>query len=361
MSGPRRLRRPAGVALAIALVAGGLLVAYPQKSPQTAPPARLGLTTAWPHAARADIPGNLSDGPVYHPLLFLDAQVSVGTAPSPDGTSSRLVLRAADGSVRELRRRPLDSLPEFGTLAVAGTDLVWTESANGEATEVWTATTTGDRVRRLTQDTGNPVFAGSQWDVVLADGRAWWVATARDPKVTEIRSVALTGGAVTVRKEPGTWSLTAWPWLTDGGGDATGTSVLRSLTENKEQRVASTGTELTTCGPVWCRVLVLTADGLARIDAMHPDGSARRRIAGGEAGAAITDVAVLDRFEILSEARPDSDLTGTEGLLIYDLSDGRTIDVSEAVRGAFARGGVLWWSTGDQDSLLWHTVDLRTV
>ncbi|BCJ48995.1 hypothetical protein Asp14428_04700 [Actinoplanes sp. NBRC 14428] len=320
----------------------------------------MSLATAWPDAQRADLPGNVPDGPIYHPELFLDARTSVGTAPSPDGAAVRLVLRAADGSLRELRRRPIASRPEFGTLAVAGTDLVWSESADGTRTELWAATTAGADVRRLTRDTGNPVFAGSQWDVVLADGRAWWAAASGDEE-TEIRSVALAGGAVTVRRVPGTWALTAWPWLTDGAGDRTGTTTLRELTGNREQRVATTGTELTTCGPVWCRVMVLTGDGLARIDAMHPDGTARRRIAGGSAGAAITDVAILDRFEILSEAGPDSDLTGTEALLVHDLRDGRTVDVTAATDGAFARNGVLWWATGDQDSLVWHTLDLRTV
>ena len=68
--------------------------------------------------------------------------------------------------------------------------------------------------------------------------------------------------------------------------------------------VDTTGAELTTCGPVWCRVLVMNGDGLARIDVMRPDGSARQRIAGRRPRAALPDVAVLDRFEILSETRP---------------------------------------------------------
>ncbi|MEV6600763.1 hypothetical protein AB0M36_28530 [Actinoplanes sp. NPDC051346] len=361
MSDGRRLRVPVGVALAVSLGAAGLLLAYPQERDKPTAASRTNLATAWPGAGRAEIPGNLSDGPIFHPQLFLDARTSIGTAPSPDGTALRLVLRAADGSVRELRRRPLTSHPEFGTMAVSGADLVWTESAGGGPTELWTATASGAGVRRLTRDTGNAVFFGSQWDVVIADGRAWWATATDDPDVTEIRSVPLTAGPVTVRREPGTWALTAWPWLTDGGGDQTGTTRLRTLTGTEERRVASTGTELATCGPTWCRVLVLTPSGLDRIDAMHPDGSERRRIADGTAGAAITDVAILDRFEILSEADANSALTGTEGLLVHDLRYGRTVEVSAAVDGVSARNGVLWWSTGDQDSLVWHTLDLRTV
>jgi hypothetical protein len=353
---------PTLAALTVALVAGGALLAYGPDEPAPAPTARAPLAEAWPRAQRADLRGNLPDGPIFHPGIFLDARTSVGTAPSPDGSAERLVLRAPDDSIRELRRRPLATDPEFAAFAVSGDDLVWTETAKGVRTQIWTAKATGGPARKLTADTGNAVFFGSQWDLVVAEGRVHWAAAAPAGKqVTEIRSVALTGGAVAIREEPGEWALTAWPWLTDGGGDQAGTTRLRNLATNRDTPVESSGTELVTCAAAWCRVLVMNGDGLARIDLMHPDGSARRRVAGSAAGAAVTDVAVLDRFEILSETGPDSDLTGTAGLLVHDLSTGRTIDLAPAVDGAFSRGGVLWWATGDQDSLVWHTVDLRTV
>jgi hypothetical protein len=105
----------------------------------------------------------------------------------------------------------------------------------------------------------------------------------------------------------------------------------------------------------------MTTDALARIDLMRPDGSARRRIAGGQAQAAVNDVAVLDRFEVLAEPGPDADVTGTAALLVYDVATGRTVEVAPAVDGAFTSGGMLWWSTGDVDTIRWHTLDLRTV
>jgi hypothetical protein len=353
---------PTLAALTVALVAGGALLAYDPEEPKPAGSARVALAAAWPGAQRAELRGNLPDGPIYHPGIFLDARTSVGTAPSPDGSAERLVVRAADDTIRELRRRPLSANPEFGAFALGGDDLVWTESAQGVPTQIWTAKISGGPARRLTTDTGNAVFFGSQWDLVIADGRVHWAAAAPEgAKVTEIRSIALTGGKVTVREEPGVWALTAWPWLTDGGGDQAGTTRLRNLATNRETPVETSGAELVTCAAVWCRVLVMNGDGLARIDLMHPDGSARRRVAGSAAGAAITDVAVLDRFEILSETGPDSDLTGTAGLLVYDIRADRTVDITAAADGAFSRGGVLWWATGDQDSLVWHTLDLRTV
>jgi hypothetical protein len=348
------------IALVVALGAGtALLLAGPDRDPAPTS-ARATLATAWPRAQRADFPANLPDGPIFQPGLFLDARTAIGTAPSPDGRSLRLMLRGAEGEVREMRRRPLSQNPSFDHFAMAGDEVAWTESADGRPVEIWTADPRTRDARKLTADTGDAVFYGSQYDLVIADGRVHWVAGA-GAEATEFRSVPLAGGEVRVRTEPGVWSLTTWPWVTSGAADPTGTTVLRDPTANQERRVPVSGAELASCTPAWCRVMVMAADGLARIDVMRPDGRDRRRIAGAGAGAAVGDVAILDRFEVLSEARPDSDLTGAEGLLIHDIATGRTVDLSGSVSGAFSRGGVVWWSTGDQDSLVWHTVDLRTV
>lgn len=360
---PRGRRRLGILGLAVALAAGGsLLLLTGPRHGTPAPPARLPASAAWPKAQRTDIPGNLPDGPVFTPELFLDARTAVGTAPSPDARSMRLLIRGADGTLRELRRLPLDRNPQFDNVTATGDEVVWTESTDRGRLQVWAAGLRGGPPpRRLTADTGNAVFFGSQYDLTVAGGRVYWAAAPDGAKSTEIRSVPLTGGAVQVRDEPGMWALSAWPWLTNGAGAQTGTTKLHNMATNRDVEINSTGVELTTCSPVWCRVMVMNGDGLARIDVMHPDGSARSRIAGGAARSAIQDVAVLDRFEILSEAGPDADLTGMEGLLVYDIRTRRTVDISPAVSGAFSRGGVLWWSTGDQDSTVWHTLDLRTV
>jgi hypothetical protein len=154
--------------------------------------------------------------------------------------------------------------------------------------------------------------------------------------------------------EHGEWSQTAWPWLTDEIGRLLDTSTGRLV------EVAIAGRETATCAPAWCRVMVLGQTGLDRIDLMHPDGSARRRIAGGGAQAAVTDPVVLDRFVALAEPGPYADLTGTAPLLVYDAATGRTVDVAPAAHGPATRNGVLWWSTGDETTI-WHTLDLRTV
>jgi hypothetical protein len=362
-SRPRVLRRPRSlsmVALVVAVVAGAALLAHAPHRTTPAPAGRLAAAVAWPHAQRADIPAHLSDGPIFTPLDFIDAHTALGTAPTPNGTGLRLLIRQADGSVRLLRSRTLRGNPDFGNATLSGTTLAWTESVASRPLEIWTADLREGAASRVTTDTGDAVFYGSQYDLVIADGQVYWTARTDHGTDTQIRSVAVTGGAVHIRTERGAWGLTAWPWIVEGGPENMGSTRLRQLIHHDEVEVPLIGGGLT-CTPVWCRVMVQSSTGLAHIDLMHPDGSGRRRVAGSGAVGAITDVALLNRFEILSEAQPDSDLTGTERILVYDLRTSQTVDLGAGISGIFARGPVLWWPTGDQETMQWHTVDLRTV
>ncbi|WP_231956831.1 MULTISPECIES: hypothetical protein [unclassified Actinoplanes] len=273
----------------------------------------------------------------------------------------RLLLRST-GGLRELRRQPADAAPQFDNFAVAGDDVVWTESTDAGSTEIWSVNTRDGRpAHRLTADTGDTVFYGTQNDLVIAGGRVYWAAALKQGQDTEIRSVALTGGAVTARRESGTWALTTWPWLTDSTGGPSRMLRMRNFNTGRDVQVATSAEDAAECSPVWCRVMISGSEGLVRIDLMHPDGSARRRIAGADASAAVTDVAILDRFEILSQTIPGSDVTGVAALRVYDISTGTTVDISPAVSAAFTRAGVLWWSTGSTDTVMWHILDLRTV
>lgn len=351
-----RLLPAASLMVALA-AAGGLLVAGPAEIAGPEPAAtRVSAATAWPSAKRADYDPVMPDGPLFTPLLFLDPATAVGTAPTPDAETVRLLVRDANGGQRLLRRLPLAGNPQFEVVTATAEHLVWTESNEAQPrVRIWIADRSGGPARLLTADTGHAIFYGTSHDLVVADGRVHWAAAPGGDKTTEIRSVPLTGGRVQVRVEPGKWAMSAWPWLVDENEGR-----LRNLATGRDTTVTTSGPETVTCGPAWCRVLVITTDTLARIDLMRPDGSARRRIAGGDVQAAVADVAVLDRFEILAEPGPDADVTGTAALVVYDVASGRTVEVAPAVDGAFTHGGMLWWSTGDDETITWHTLDLRT-
>ncbi|MEV4349397.1 hypothetical protein AB0J83_33480 [Actinoplanes sp. NPDC049596] len=345
----------------IALVAGAfLLVGTPGPSTPTPPPARTGAAAAWPNAARADMDAGLPDGPLFNPSMFLDATTAVGTAPTPGGDEMRLLIRSGE-KLRELRRVPLGGNPQFEAFTRDGDQLFWTEStAEATPVKIWTASVSGGSARLLTADTGNAVFYGNQYDLVAADGRVHWTAAPAGgdaTKETEIRSVPIGGGPVSTKLESGQWSMSAWPWLVEEG-----TTRLRNMSTARDRDIVTSGAEQLTCGPVWCRAMVLGGDTVARIDLVRPDGTDRRRIAGGAAQSAITDVAVLDRFEILAEPTPETDLTGAAALVVYDAATGRTVDIAPSTDGAFSRGGLLWWSTTTgNDEITWHSLDLRTV
>jgi hypothetical protein len=342
------------------LAAGALLIGGPSVVTPRRPPGRTTSALAWPGARRADIPGNLADGPLFQAELFIDATTAVGTAPTPDGTALRLLIRNPDGSVRQLRRLPIAADPQFDQVTADGDNLFWTETSASRRWQIWTAPLRGGPARRLTADTGNATFYGNQYDLVVAGGRLYWTALSADTKETQIRSVALAGGPVQVRNELGVWALSAWPWLTDDGSQA-GTRILRNLNTGREISVATSGPESLNCNPVWCLALVMNTSDLDHIDLVHPDGTGRRRIAGSGAQTVVADVAVLDRFQLLSEPGPNSDLTGTATLLVYDLRTGNTVTLSAVAGSVFTRNGVVWWSTGDQEVAAWHSLDLRTV
>ena len=352
------------VALAAAVAAALLLVALPATRRTPAPTGPQPVARAWPGAQSAEFPGSLADGPAYEPKLFLDARVSVGTAPSPDATALRLVLRAAEGALRELRRLPMTGNPQFDGITSDGDTLAWAETVTAGdrgRTRMYVADLrTPGPPRMLTADTGDVVFFGSGHDLVIAEQRLRWAASGGDGS-TALRSVALTGGPVETRTEPGSWAQAAWPWLISGGADRIGAIQVRNLADGRTTDVPMSGVESTVCGPAWCRVLVQSAGGLDRIDVMRPDGRDRRTIADGSAGAAVVDVAVLDRFEILAVAGPDDAVVTSARLQVYDIATGRTVDVADGVDDVASRGGVLWWSTGEDEATRWHSLDLRTV
>ncbi len=345
--------------LIVALGAVGVLVfrGTPPESPVVPGPAsvspgRTPATTAWPLADLATL-----DGLPLRPLLFLDTATVVGVATSNDDRFLRLLLRDADGTVRELRRLDTAANPRFENVTPAGDDVVWTEFTDAGPPQLW-AVHLPDRgqARLLTADVGNAVFYGSEHDLVHQAGRVYWTAGAADGSATtEVRSVALTGGRVQVTREQGEWSMAPWPWLDDGAAGGAAATLLRNTSTGREITVPTAGAEFAACSPSWCRVVVLEGDE-SRIDLMRPDGSERREIARGAARTAVPDVAILGRFELLADPGP-----GTAALLAYDITTGATVEVAAAANDVQCRNGLLWWFSSDVGSTRWHVLDLRTV
>jgi len=213
--------------------------------------------------------------------------------------------------------------------------------------------------RRLTTDLGDVRFYQSQFDLVIAEGRVHWVASAGDD--TEVRSIALAGGPVTTQREAGTWALSAWPWLHNGVAAAAGVTVLHNLQTGRDTKVDAPARSVTGCSPTWCRSVSFDRDGYPQIEVFRPGSHDRRKIADGTAATVIPDVAVLDRFEIFSQITANSELTGNVQLLAYDLTTHSTVEISPDAGQVAYGNGVLSWTSGNQDSFVRHALDLRTV
>ncbi|SCL14298.1 hypothetical protein [Micromonospora inyonensis] len=369
LPGPARRYRPGLAGLAVAITAGTALVTLPQAGPPPAEPAPppAGVEQEWPRAVRRDLPARLADGTAYSPVWFLDPATSIGTAPSPDGRHLRLLRRSADGVVRQLRRLPESGSPQYAGFTGSGTVVAWAETTTGPdgrgRTELWTVEPGSDRpARRVSTDGGDVLFFNSRHDLVIDSGRLHWVAAAPGTApATEVRSVPLAGGRVAVRTEPGAWTLSAWPWLVSAATGGTGPVRLRHLVDGTEHTVPAGPEELLSCGPVWCRALVPVGAGAGRLDLFRPDGRDRHRVAGGDTHAALVDVAVRDRFEVLLRTDPAGAPGGGSQLRLYDVTRRRTLVVADGVDLVLCRGDVLWWSGGGREATGWHTLDLRTL
>jgi hypothetical protein len=174
--------------------------------------------------------------------------------------------------------------------------------------------------------------------------------------ITEIRSVPLGGGSVSVEALPGQYALSQWPWVVSRTGGRGEPIEMLNLTTKAAVKVTTGESEVGTCSPIWCRMVVLSGNTLVRIDLLSPDGTQRRRVAGAEATAPIADVALLDRFIPL---KTDPGASGGEaGLSLYDIDAGSTDLIADAAGNVAGRGSVLWWSTGSAANLEWHVLDL---
>jgi hypothetical protein len=352
-----RLRGPVG--LGTALLASVALLVLPAGG-RPVHPAPAAMALAWPKAKHAALTATLIDGTAYEPGLFLDADTSIGTAPSKDRRSVRLLERRSNGSVVPIRTLPQRGSPSFSAITAAGDTLVWVERRTQGPASVWTSSIRRPAPRSLTADAGDVKSDESTYDLVIAAVRVYWT-TAGAAGVTQVRSVALTGGAVTVRPEPGDWKLTVWPYLVNGVVDTTGTTAIRNLLTGQEQAVRGTARTTPRCSSTWCEVTAMDKHGVTSVELMRPDGSHRQQIGGDDMAGAITDPVVLDRFEIMAQINTNTVLTNHVQLIAYELATRRQVVMSPDAFDVAYRAGVLWWSTGTDDNFIRHAVDLRTV
>ena len=351
------------VGLVVALAVSGWLLASPTPQPTTTTsgPASNRLAAVWPKARLSEY----ADASPYRPVLFLDLTTSVGTSAGSDG-GQRLLLVRRGQKPRVLHTMGADAQPGFGAVASDGRSIAWVESMPGDAgradTTLWISDAAGGGVRKLTGDTGNATFSGSQYDLQIVAGRLYWTAQP-SREVTEVRSVSLQGGPVRIQRVPGTYALTRWPWTVSVGGAGTDPVKLHNVTTGRTVTVPPGNGAMTSCGPTWCRVVILGSGGVTRLSVIRPDGSQRREVpsARGQAvNPAVVDVMLADRFEPVTVSPRDSSGKNQQ-LWLFDARTGRLVQVSDTVGTVRGRGRFLWWSTGEAERKRWHVLDLKSL
>ncbi|MDT4988230.1 MAG: hypothetical protein QOI74_2324, partial [Micromonosporaceae bacterium] len=348
--------RAVGGALAALAAAGALLALPGHRSVGVVATADTGprtLADRWPRARPVSLSAVLPDGDSYAPMLVLDRDSSIGTATSPDAISTSLVALTGSRPPRVLQTITPGSGDIVDAVVATPARLYWIRSVTDERgiahAAVWTADRSGGPARELVADAGAAVVNNSRYDLLIAGGRLRWVTTAATtPPATQLRSVSLDGGPVEVRTIPGVYAQTAWPWLTSAAGGVNGPADLYNPLTGKHIPIAVRADQQATCTPTRCRVV--TADGAgSRIEVQRPDGRDRRRITDAGQAAALTDAAVLDRFEFLITIAPAGVASSVQQGSMYDLTDHRTIALGSGVTMIVARGDWLWWSTGDNE------------
>jgi hypothetical protein len=363
------------VAVGIALAVIGLLLGLPApKRPAAAGPGPAvpaspsgpTLASVWPKAKPFPIPAVFPDGSTYTPVLVLDAGTSVGMVASAGGQRTDLDLVPATGAPRVLQSQLVSEAGSFDGLTATADSLYWMHTvsdATGKAhVTLWAAARSGGPARQLTADVGSPVFYGSQYDVQAVGDRLYWAAArpGREDQ-SELRSIPLTGGTVTVKLIDGAWAMSRWPWLVTAPSASDQPTRLRDVTTGAVVPVRAPANKQVTCSPSWCRMIPDNAAQATETDLIRPDGSDLRMIGDANAAAIASDVALLDRYEVLMSIINSTGQVAVSRLTLYDIAAKRSVLVEPAATNAGARGTFVWWSTGDNETLAWHGLDLRTL
>ncbi|MEN3310590.1 MAG: hypothetical protein V7603_6792 [Micromonosporaceae bacterium] len=325
------------------------------------------LAQVWPRAHTFGFPAILEDGSAFNPLAIVDGDLALGAVTDAASTRYGLAVVTGAGAVRVLETHAAADAPAVDAIAATATEFFWmdtvSDAAGNSRTSLWRAARGGGKAGLLTADVGKALFANSRYDLQVVDGRIYWVAAPRGSgHRTELRSVALSGGRVSVRPLAGDFVMTAWPWLTSSPG-ASGSRVdLDNLLTGAHHAVPAPANQQLTCTPAWCRMLAANVQDASEIDVVRPDGTDRRRVGDVNSSAIADDVALRDRFEVLATPTPTSSPTIViEVLRLYDIVRRRAVVLTPAASNAGARGDYVWWATGDNETLAWHGLDLRSL
>ncbi len=357
------------VALAAAVLAATAMVALPlapRRIPGVANRGPAPIPTVPPNLI-VTVPNLLPDGSSYALAYVIDAGHTVGVAAAPDA-SLFSVVAVADGHVStELRRLPADRGPIFNGFTLADGQLYWAETTikddGTDQSQLWTApvdsTATFGSPRVLVADMGNAIFAGSAFDIIVADRTISWAATAGPPRPgTLVRSVSVNGGPISEHFYEGAWRQSTRPWLVSA---TMSTVALLDISTGQQHPIAGANVEQISCAPQWCRRTIFNGGDPVRLELQHSDSSQRIRLAGPNTVFATLDPALLGRYELLAQSGPNL-RPGDQQLQLYDVEQ-QTTTIVEITLAALvnAHDGYAWWLSGDFRSPIWHVLDLRGV
>ncbi|MDQ1653336.1 MAG: hypothetical protein QOI35_2536 [Cryptosporangiaceae bacterium] len=323
------------------------------------------LSSRWPAARPFAIPSVLPGGSPFRPKLVLNPSATVGVATSPDKRRVSLVIASGSGSARTLRTGTA-GLVSFAAITAYGDQLFWLDNDIGTSgqqhTSLWSARVAGaGPPQRLAADVATPNVDGTRYSLQLDGGRLYWADSQQlDATVTRLRSIPVEGGQVTTRTVPGRWQLSAWPWLATLPSPGKPAALLNLVTGARTEVRARAG-EALLCGPSWCRVTAGDVRQPQDTTLMRPDGTHSQRIATGGTTAITDEVALQGHFEPLGGAVNPNGITTATPLTLYDLRTASTVLIDPAATDARASGDYLWWSSGDNETLSWHGLDLRAL
>ncbi len=369
---PAWSRWRAGVGLLVALAVVGFALALPDPRPTGPDPGAPAdadpnsLAGVFPAAKPWTFSGELPGGRSYQPFLIVDRTTSIGLTTNSDATRSTLIVRVGD-EIRVLHQVGGAQLPStVAAVTLHGDDLFWLETgedADGaRMTTLWRAGLRGGEPSRLATDASDVRYVDSAFDLQVADGALHWAAAAPGrADAGEVRSVSIKGGPVRVRRLTHPYALTAWPWATTSGTGRPGPVEMLNLDTGARRTIPAGPKEILDCSPVWCRITTLVNQGRdLTVDVKRVDGTGRRAIGGITRTPLNTDVALLDRFEVLSSPVSTSAIASSVRLSLHDLRDDRVVTLESAASDGFgSRSGFVWWSTGDNETVQWHVLDLR--